>query len=81
MKLYTAMLTRGEDTADVCVALAKLYEHQLKDVKQALFYTRQALLILAEPGLDAGEAVQSRRNALQYRYVRLRRKIAGGSQQ
>lgn len=79
VKLYAAMLGRNEDAADVCVALAKLYEHQLKDVGQALFYTRQALLILAEPGLDGGEAVQSMRNALQYRYVRLRGKITGGS--
>ncbi|HPJ03153.1 MAG TPA: ribonuclease H-like domain-containing protein [Candidatus Limiplasma sp.] len=78
-KLYTAMLSSSEDTADVCVALAKLYEHQLRDLSQALLYTRQALLILSEPGLEAGEAVQSRRNALQYRYARLRRKIAGGS--
>jgi uncharacterized protein len=73
VKLYTAMLGRGEDTAEVCVALAKLYEHQLKDARQALLYTRQALLILAEPGLGSGEAVQSKRNALQYRYARLRR--------
>ncbi|MFH1880884.1 MAG: ribonuclease H-like domain-containing protein [Bacillota bacterium] len=79
VKLYTAMLSRNEDAVDVCVALAKLYEHQLKDVPQALLYTRQALLILAEPGIAIGEAVQSKRNALQYRYVRLRRKIAGGS--
>ncbi len=81
LKLYTAMLSRGEDTVSVCVALAKLYEHQLKDLRQALFYTRQALLVLAEPGLRLDEAVQSSRNALQYRYVRLRRKIAGGSTQ
>ena len=79
VKLYTAMLSRREDTVDVCIALAKLCEHQLKDNSQALLYTRQALLVLAEPGLDDGEAVQSKRNALQYRYVRLRRKITGGS--
>ncbi|MFH1513643.1 MAG: ribonuclease H-like domain-containing protein [Bacillota bacterium] len=79
VKLYTAMLSRNEDAVDVCIALAKLYEHQLKDIPQALLYTRQALLILAEPGIAIGEAVQSKRNALQYRYVRLRRKIAGGS--
>jgi tetratricopeptide (TPR) repeat protein len=81
LKLYTAMLNRGEDTVNVCIALAKLCEHQMKDVKQALFYTRQALLILAEPGLSLDDAVQTRRNALQCRYVRLRRKIAGGSPQ
>ena len=78
VKLYTAMLSRKEDTVEVCIALAKLYEHQLKDPAQALLYTRQALLILSEPGLDTSEAVQSKRNALQYRYARLRRKIAGG---
>ncbi len=79
VKLYRAMLSRREDTVDVCIALAKLCEHQLRDNCQALLYTRQALLVLAEPGLDGGEAVQSKRNALQYRYVRLRRKITGGS--
>ena len=81
VKLYSAMLSRREDTVEVCVALAKLYEHQLGDSRQALLYTRQALLILAEPGLALDEAVQSQRNALQYRYARLRRKIAGGSGQ
>ncbi|MBN1777683.1 MAG: ribonuclease H-like domain-containing protein [Clostridiales bacterium] len=80
VKLYTAMLSRKEDMAEVCVALAKLYEHQLQNIPQALFYTRQALLILSEPGLAAGEAVQSLKNTLQYRYARLRRKIAGGSE-
>lgn len=73
VKLYTAMLSHGEDTVEVCIALAKLYEHQLKDPKQALFYTRQALLLLAEPGLHLNPTVQSTRNALQYRYARLRR--------
>jgi len=81
VKLYTAMLRREEDTVDACIALAKLHEHQLKDCKQALLYTRQALLTLAEPGLTIDPTVQDKRNALQYRYVRLRRKIAGGSDQ
>ena len=64
----------------MCVALAKLYEHQLKNIPQALLYTRQALLQLAEPGLTDGEAVQSKRNALQYRYARLRRIMNSGLQ-
>jgi len=59
-----------------CEGLAKLYEHQLNDPEQALVYTRQALLLLSEPSLMESEAVQSSRNALQYRYARLRRKIA-----
>ena len=77
VKLYTAMLTRNDEPVLACEALAKLYEHQLGSVEQALVYTRQALLLLSEPRLSAGEAVQARRNALQYRYARLRRKLTG----
>lgn len=76
IKLYTAMLTRGDEPVAACEGLAKLYEHQLGDPEQALVYTRQALLLLSEPSLTESEAVQSNRNALQYRYARLRRKIA-----
>ena len=59
-----------------CEALAKLYEHQLRNPEQALVYTRQGLLLLSEPCLNRGEAVQSQKNALQYRYARLRHKLA-----
>jgi len=76
VKLYTAMLTRGEEPIAACEALAKLYEHQLRNPEQALIYTRQGLLLLSEPRLSRDEAVQSRQNALQYRYARLRRKLA-----
>ena len=76
-KLYAAMLTRGDDPVFACEALAKLYEHQLGNAEQALVYARQGLLLLSEPRLNESEAVQSSRNALQYRYARLRRKVAG----
>lgn len=76
-RLYAAMLARGDDPVAACEGLAKLYEHQLGSVAQALAYTRQALLILSEPGLRETEAVQSTRNALQYRYARLRRRLTG----
>lgn len=74
IRLYTAMLGRGEEPVMCCEALAKLYEHQKKDIEKALHYTRQGLLLLAEPGLKGGPSVQERRNALQYRYARLKRK-------
>ena len=77
VRLYAAMLARGEEPVAACEGLAKLYEHQLRNPQQALVYTRQALLLLSEPGLRESEAVQSNRNALQYRYARLRRKLAG----
>ena len=76
IRLYEAMTKRGEDPSLAYEALAKLAEHQKKDVKQALHYTRQALLCIAEPSLFKSEAVQSRQSALQYRYARLLRKQA-----
>lgn len=76
VKLYQAMARRGDDPAFAYEALAKLYEHQRRNPEQALHYTRQALLLLSEPSLLNGEAVQERRIALQYRYARLRRKLS-----
>lgn len=73
--LLETMLREGNDRVYACEALAKLYEHQLRDVDKALSYTRQALLYLAEPTLRQDETVQERKNALQYRYTRLRRKL------
>ena len=76
LKLYQAMLRRGDQPVLACEALAKLYEHQLRDPVQALHYTRQALLLLSEPSLRSGDkAVQDVQIALQYRYARLRRRI------
>ena len=77
VKLYTAMIARGDEPVAACEALAKLYEHQLGNPGQALAYTRQALLLLSEPTLTESETVQTSRIALQYRYARLRRKLSG----
>lgn len=76
IKLYQAMLRRGDDPVGACEALAKLYEHQLRSPAEALTYTRQALLLLSEPSLFCDTAVQQRQVALQYRYTRLRRKLS-----
>ncbi len=76
VKLYQAMLTQGKEPVSACEALAKLYEHQLKDVPKAISYTRQALLLLSEPSLFKNATVQEQQNALQYRYARLRRKLS-----
>ena len=74
MRLYVAMAKCASDPSVAYEALAKLAEHQKKDIPQALHYTRQALLFLAEPKLFPNDAVQSRQIALQYRYARLLRK-------
>jgi len=74
--LYQSMLMQGNDPVAACVALAKLYEHQMKDIPKAVSYTRQALLLLSEPALFSNDSVQETRNMLQYRYARLRRKLS-----
>ena len=79
VKLYQTMLRHGGDDVAACEALAKLYEHQLKDVPSAISYTRQALLLLSEPSLFRNETVQAQEIALQYRYARLRRKLSAQS--
>lgn len=79
IKLYQAMLSQNKEPATACEALAKIYEHQLKDISKAISYTRQALLLLSEPSLFHNQAVQEQQKALQYRYARLRRKLSNQS--
>lgn len=79
IKLYQTMLAKGKEPITACEALAKLYEHQLKDPAGAASYTRQALLLLSEPALFQDGSVQERQKALQYRYARLRRKLSDQS--
>lgn len=79
VKLYKAMLRRGDDPVNACEALAKLCEHRLHDCAAALAYTRQALYLLSEPTLIKNETVQEKQKALQYRYARLRRKCSASA--
>ncbi|MBR2286714.1 MAG: ribonuclease H-like domain-containing protein [Clostridia bacterium] len=69
--VYLDMIERGEGGVEPYIALAKHYEHVEKDLAQAISYTRQALILLAEPTLLDPPSVQETRNALQYRYDRL----------
>ena len=68
------MIVRREGGITPYVELAKHYEHAEKDYQAALNVVRQALIRLAEPTLFEDASVQEARNALQYRYDRLRRK-------
>ena len=63
------------------IEMAKIYEHRLKDIESALECTRKAVYILAEPHLMENPAVQETQNALQYRYMRLMRKLQGEKRQ
>ncbi len=74
-KLCKAMIDRGDDPVYAYEALAKLCEHQLREPEQALHYTRQALLLLAEPSLKRTEELLKKQEALKHRYARLRKKV------
>ena len=76
VKLYQTMLAQGGDAVCACEGLAKLYEHQLRDLPSAVSYTRQALLLLSEPSLVQNEKLREQQRSLQHRYTRLRRKLA-----
>ena len=74
VRIWQEMIRRREGGIAPYVELAKHYEHAEKDFDAALDVVRQALICLAEPTLFEDSAVQDERNALQYRYERLKRK-------
>ena len=82
VRIWKDMIRRREGGISPYVELAKHYEHVEKDYAAALDVVRKALVLLAEPTLFEDSAVQEARNALQYRYDRLKRRSAsaGGSQ-
>ena len=82
VRIWKDMIRRREGGVSPYVELAKHYEHVEKDYAAALDVVRKALVLLAEPTLFEDSAVQEARNALQYRYDRLKRRSAsaGGSQ-
>jgi len=74
VRVWQGMIARREGGIAPCVELAKHYEHAEKDYAAAMDTVRKALILLAEPTLFEDSAVQEARNALQYRYDRLKRK-------
>ena len=77
-EIWQAMVIRHEGGVEPYIELAKHYEHVEKDIPAALEMTRRALMLLAEPSLLDSEAVQTTRNALQYRYDRLKGRLKQG---
>ena len=74
-EIWQTMVIRREGGVEPYIELAKHYEHVEKDIPAALEMTRRALVMLAEPSLLDSEAVQTTRNALQYRYDRLKGRL------
>lgn len=74
-EIYLQMISRKEGGVEPYIALAKHYEHVEGDLHKALEMTRKAMMLIAEPTLFDSEAVQETRNALQYRYDRLQKRL------
>ena len=74
VRIWREMIRCREGGISPYVELAKHYEHVEKNYEAALELVRKALMFLAEPTLFEDNAVQETRNALQYRYERLKRK-------
>lgn len=74
VRIWQEMIRRREGGVSPYVELAKHYEHVEKDYAAALEVVRKALMLLAEPTLFEDASVQEERNALQYRYERLKKR-------
>lgn len=80
VRVWEEMIRRREGGITPYVELAKHHEHVRKDYAAALGIVRQAMMRLSEPTLFEDSAVQAERNALQYRYERLKRKAQQASE-
>lgn len=80
VRVWEEMIRRREGGITPYVELAKHHEHVRKDYAAALGIVRQAMMRLSEPTLFEDSAVQAERNALQYRYERLKRKAHQASE-
>jgi len=74
IQVWQRMIERHEGGITPYVELAKHFEHHDRDIPAALDMTRRAMMLLAEPTLFDSPSVQEERNALQYRYDRLKKK-------
>jgi len=73
--VWQEMIRCREGGVTPYIELAKYYEHQEKDIRAALDMVRRAISMMSEPSLFDETSVQETRNALQYRYDRLKRKL------
>ena len=72
---YQRMISGHEGGFIPYIELAKLYEHRKHDVKNALEIMKAAMLLASEPALSPKNAMQEMQNELQYRYMRLVKKM------
>ena len=74
-EVWTEMVRDRKGGAVPYVELAKYEEHVRRNIPAALDWTEKAILLISEPSLREGSAVQEMKNELQYRRQRLLRKL------
>ena len=74
-QVWQEMIARREGGLTPYIELAKHQEHVSRDIPAALETVRRAIAIASEPSLFDEPSVQEARDALQYRYDRLKRKL------
>ena len=74
-QVWREMIREGRGGVMPYAELAKYEEHIRRDIPAALSLTEQAIARLSEPGFGRDETVQEMKNALQYRWQRLKRKL------
>lgn len=78
-QVWQGMIARREGGLTPYIELAKYYEHHVRDIPAAIDVVRRAIALASEPSLFEEPSVQEAKNALQYRYDRLKRKLGGRS--
>ena len=74
-EVWLEMVRERKGGAVPYVELAKYEEHARRDIPAALDWTEKAIMLISEPSLREGAAVQEMKNELQYRRQRLLRKM------
>lgn len=73
--LFQDVANSGEASlsGEACVELAKIYEHRLKDLQQAIYFCDKAISYMSqikESGETSGERLQKRRQRLERKFVK-----------
>ena len=75
VRVWREMISEGRGGVTPYVELAKYEEHIRRNPAEALRLTEAAMIRLSEPVLGRDDAAQEMKNALQYRWQRLKRKL------
>jgi uncharacterized protein YprB with RNaseH-like and TPR domain len=75
-QVWQEMIDSRQGGVQPYIEMAKILEHQQRDWAGALEMTERALMLISEETLKPDRTVQESKNAIQYRRLRLKRKLA-----